>query len=350
MRKNLLIAGGGTGGHIAPALASGKRAQGFFNVYYACTPRPVDRRMYAEAGVTAEVMDPPRVDRGMRLLLPFTALRALVRAVYFLRKKHIDIVLGTGGYSSFYSIAAAGLSGIPAALFESNAHAGRSNRLASRFCRKAFTGFSAGAEGLRCRSFHTGTPVSGGLRRYDREAVKAELGIPDELPAVLFLGGSQGAEAVNDLALGIKGDFHVLLQCGARDHERVCRAAEGREDITVEPFIDDLSKWYSAAELAVARAGGQTIAELSAFRLPAVLVPFPYAAEDHQTLNALEVESARGGIMKQEAELDPSGLSGILCGLLTDRGVLREMGKAISGLYPEDPAGRIVEHLKELVE
>lgn len=345
---NLLIAGGGTGGHISPALAVGSRAEEFFRVSYACTPRPVDKIMYGKAEVEAHVMNPPRIDRGMKLLLPFTALRALLKAGKLLKEKEIDIVLGTGGYSSYFAIAAAWFLGKPAALLETNAVAGRSNRMASRFCREAFTGFSEGASGLHCRTRHTGTPVSSGLKLYEMREARKALGIPKDRPVVVFLGGSQGAAAVNDLALGVSDDFTVLLQCGARDHERVVELASNRKNLIVQPFIDDLSRWYSAAELAVARAGGQTIAELSRFRLPAVLIPFPFAAEDHQTANAAVVERVGAGVLRQQGGLSSQELSELLLRLISQPGKLEEMKKAAESLYPADPPGLITERLREM--
>ena len=349
-KKNLLIAGGGTGGHIAPALAVGERASEYFSVSYACTPRPVDGVMYRNVRERAHVMNPPRIDKGGKLLLPFAALRALKEATSLLRELDIHAVLGTGGYSAFFAVTAAWITRRPAALLETNAIPGKSNRIASLFCREAYTGFESGGKGLRCSAIHTGTPVSGELSITDTPAARRKLGLPEDRPVVLFLGGSQGAEAINDLALGMPGDLSVLLQCGERDHERVLAAAEGRQGFLVSPFLDDLSQWYSAAELAVARAGGQTIAELSAYGLPAVLVPFPFAAEDHQAANAAAVERAGGAILRRQGGLAQGELAGILLRLLSSEDELGGMRRAMKALYPPDPPGRIAERLRELAE
>jgi UDP-N-acetylglucosamine--N-acetylmuramyl-(pentapeptide) pyrophosphoryl-undecaprenol N-acetylglucosamine transferase len=346
---NLLIAGGGTGGHIAPALAVGRRAGKSFDVSYACTPRPVDSTMYGSTSRPVHVMNPPRMDRGMKLLLPFTAVRSLLRASRLLRRNRIDAVLGTGGYSSFFAVAAAGLSGKPAAILETNAVSGRSNRFASRFCRVAFTGFSDGARGLRCPVRHTGTPVSDRFVLHDSNDAKRALRLPPDKPVILFLGGSQGAGAINDLACGMPEGFTVLLQCGERDMDRMTGMALARKNLTVEPFVEDLSLWYSAAELAVARAGGQTIAELSVFGLPAVLVPFPFAADDHQTANAAVAERAGAAFLRQQEGFSPGELSGMLLRLISNREELDRMGKAARDLFPSDPAGAIVENLRELL-
>ncbi|MCK5787107.1 MAG: UDP-N-acetylglucosamine--N-acetylmuramyl-(pentapeptide) pyrophosphoryl-undecaprenol N-acetylglucosamine transferase [Candidatus Sabulitectum sp.] len=350
--QHLLIAGGGTGGHIAPAIAVGERASGEFRVSYACTPRPVDKLMYADiaAACQVHVMDPPRLDKGMKLVLPFTAARALLKARKLLRSTDVTVVLGTGGYSSFFAILAARTLGIPAAIFDSNAIPGRSNRISSRFCRVAFTGLPGGKCGLECPVILTGTPVGNRLKKISSSSAKQSAGIPQDRPVLLFLGGSQGAKAINDLALSIRGEVSILLQCGNSDYQRVIKQAEGRSNFVVEPFVDDLSLWYSAADLAVARSGGQTIAELSFFELPAVFVPYPYAAEDHQTANAEAVERVGGALVRSQKETGSSGFMKMLLQVVNSTEELTAMGTAMRTLFPSNPAGEIVSNLRELLQ
>lgn len=348
--RHLLIAGGGTGGHIAPALAIGERASRQFTVSYACTPRPVDALMYSGLTETVHVMNPPRVDRGMKLLLPFTAARSFFKARVLIRSIKADVVLGTGGYSSFFSILAARSLSVPAAIFDSNAIPGQSNRLASKFCRAAFTSLPGGEIGLNCPSFRTGTPVSIKMRQISVSAARKSLGISEDRSVLLFLGGSQGAKAINDLALALKGDVSILLQCGSRDHKRVLEKLDGRDNIEVKPFIHDLALWYSAADLVVARAGGQTIAELSEFGLPSVLIPYPFAAEDHQMANALAVDTAGGALCKSQEEAESGEFNQFLIQLLENRKELDRMSVAIRKIFPENPAERIVSHLLELLQ
>jgi UDP-N-acetylglucosamine--N-acetylmuramyl-(pentapeptide) pyrophosphoryl-undecaprenol N-acetylglucosamine transferase len=346
--KHLLIAGGGTGGHIAPAIAVGEKAEDCFRVSYACTPRPVDKLMYSRVKNTVHVLNPPRVDRGMKVLLPFTAVSAIYSARSLLKSIKADVVLGTGGYSSFYTILAAKTLGIPGAVFDSNAIPGKSNRFASRFCKLAFTGLPGGENGLKCPSVLTGVPVSKRMKKVLRSAAKEAIGVPLERPVIVFLGGSQGAKAINDLAVSIKEDVTILLQCGNREFETVKKGIVKQNNIIVEPFVDDLSLWYSAAELAVARAGGQTIAELSAFSLPAVLVPFPFAAENHQAANAAVVERAGGAILRKQEDIDPQSFGEFLLRLISSGDTLKAMSAAMESLFPLHPAKEIVSHLQEL--
>ncbi len=153
---------------------------------------------------------------------------------------------------------------------------------------------------------------------------------------------------MNDLALEMPGELTVLLQCGKADLDRVT-AGGNRGNLIIEPFLNDLSLWYSAAELAVARAGGQTIAELSAFGLPAVLIPFPYAADDHQTANAAVADRAGAAVLSSQETTSSPELASLLLRLLSTPDELEGMRRAMLSLYPPDPPGEISRKLMEMV-
>jgi UDP-N-acetylglucosamine--N-acetylmuramyl-(pentapeptide) pyrophosphoryl-undecaprenol N-acetylglucosamine transferase len=345
--KRVLIAGGGTGGHIAPALVVGKKISqdGWAEVFYAGTERPVDKAMYASQGDRAHTLRSPRIDRGARVLLPITGTLALFRAVGLLRRLRVDAVLGTGGYASFYCVAAAWLCGIPSAVLDTNAIPGRSNRLVSRFARLAFTAFP-GQEGMfHCKVIAAGIPVQTRTRPV---GARARLGLPEDGPVVLFLGGSQGARAVNDLAMTCPGGIAVLLQCGRSDEERVKGIVADRKGFVAEGFLADLSDWYAAADIAVARAGAQTLAELSEFGVPTVFIPYPHAADDHQAANAMIAVGAGAALMKRQETLEPGEFWSGMKALLLDRGSLETMAKAMSGLLPKNAARTVSEELRRL--
>jgi UDP-N-acetylglucosamine--N-acetylmuramyl-(pentapeptide) pyrophosphoryl-undecaprenol N-acetylglucosamine transferase len=345
--KRVLIAGGGTGGHISPALAVGRaiEADGWAEVFYARTERPVDEAMYRGQGSKVHLLRSPRIDRGAVVFLPFTGTVALAKAAGLLRKLGIDAVLGTGGYASFYCVAAAWLLGIPGAVLDTNAFPGRSNRLVSRFCKVAFAAFPG-----QDRLFHC--PVSTvGIPREPVRVVSGaaeKLGLPEEKPVVLVLGGSQGARALNDLALQCPGGISVLLQCGGRDEQRVAEIAKDRENFLVAGFLEDLSDWYSASDIAVARAGAQTLAELASFGVPAVFIPYPHAADDHQARNAGVAVEAGGALMVRQETLNPGSFWEAVTELLQDREKLASMSAAMERLLPADTAERISTEIRGL--
>lgn len=345
--KRVLIAGGGTGGHIAPALAVGKRIarEGWAEVFYAGTERPVDAVMYAPEGGRAHTLRSPRIDRGARILLPVTGTLALFRAVGLLRRLKIEAVLGTGGYASFYCVAAAWLCGIPCAVLDTNAIPGRSNRLVSRFSKVAFAAFPGQESLFHCRVKTVGIPVQARTRP---KGARVRLGFTEDRKTVLFLGGSQGARAVNDLAMACPRGINVLLQCGESDEQRVKGIVAGREGFVAAGFLHDLSDWYAAADLAVARAGAQTLAELSEFGVPTVFIPYPHAADDHQAANAMMAVRAGAALMKRQETLEPEAFWSEVTALLENREALDDMAAAMSGLLPKNAAQMVSEELRRL--
>ena len=203
---------------------------------------------------------------------------------------------------------------------------------------------------MKCTALHTGTPVTENMVKIDKASARKQIGITENLPVILFLGGSQGARAINDLALSIQGDASILLQCGKSDYSRAHKISESIDTGTVvKPFVD-LAMWYSAADLAVARSGGQTIAELSAYGLPAVLVPYPYAAEDHQTANASVIVKTGGALLQVQSEAEGSSFGKMLIQLVNNKKELVTMSRAMSSIFPSDPADRIVSHLRGLLQ
>jgi UDP-N-acetylglucosamine--N-acetylmuramyl-(pentapeptide) pyrophosphoryl-undecaprenol N-acetylglucosamine transferase len=279
----IAIAGGGTGGHISPAIAV---AESIWSVDpstvidFLGTPRPVDARMYSRFGDHFHILHPPRVDRGPAgaLLLPFRALASLKESRGLIRRLGSEVLFATGGYPSFFPVLAAKTLGIPSIIHESNSVPGRANRMAARFATEILTGFRAAGAAFHRPVTCTGNPIRSSLRRMDPSAALACLGLREGFRTVLFLGGSQGAMALNGMVPSAPPGVNVIVQCGAADEQRMRESCAGNPGVLTVGFMDDPSVLYSAADLAVARAGSMTIAELAWYRLPSVLVPYPSAA------------------------------------------------------------------------
>lgn len=345
--KRILVAGGGTGGHIAPALAVGRRIAGedWAEVFYARTERPVDAVMYSGEEGNVFILKSPRIDKGAKVLLPITGTAALIRAAGLIRRLGIDAVLGTGGYASFYAVAAARFLGLPGTVLDTNAIPGRSNRWASRFCDLAFAAFPGQESMFHCPVRTVGIPIQS---RAASPGARSRLGIHEGERVVLFLGGSQGAQALNDLAAACPEGVRVLLQCGEKDEKRIIRALEGRVGFIAAGFVRDLSDWYSAADLAVARAGAQTLAELSAFGVPAVFIPYPHAAHDHQAANAMVAVNAGAARMVRQECLDAEAFWSDSLALLNDPDTLSRMADSMRGLFPGDAAMKVSAEIRRL--
>jgi len=328
----ILIAGGGTGGHLMPALAL---AQALREVRRDIEPVLVG----AARGIEAEVL--PRHPFRHYLLpiepiyrqawwknlrWPFVAGRVWRAVGRVLDVERPAIVIGTGGYAAGPVVWRAQRRGLPTALQEQNAVPGLTTRWLARRARQVHLGFPEARERLRVARdaavFALGNPIRP-PEPGDRAAAARELGLAPERPTLLVFGGSQGARAINYAVAGalerrLFGETNVLWGTGAAHAAALARyAVPGR--VVVRGFFDPMSVAYRAAELVVARAGAMTVAELCAWGKPSILVPLPTAAADHQTRNARALAEAGAAIHVPEPELSPHALAERVTGLLADR-------------------------------
>lgn len=313
---NILVMAGGTGGHVMPALsvADELRRRGF-RIVWMGTHKGIEARLVPAAGFAIEWL-PVTGLRGKGalalLLAPYRLLRALVTALAILKRIRPAAVLGMGGFASGPGGVAAWLMRRPLLVHEQNAIAGFTNRMLAVIARRVMVAFPGTLPG---REEVVGNPV--------RDAVIA-LPIPERRFSerngplrVLVLGGSLGARALNETvpaALAESGiDALVRHQCGRGDAEVVRRAyLENGITADVENFIEDMAAAYAWADVAICRAGAMTVFELAAAGLGAVLVPFPYAVDDHQTANARYLVDGGAAILLQERDMTPSTLASVL--------------------------------------
>lgn len=327
----VLIAGGGTGGHLFPglAVADALRARGA-QVSFVGTRRGLEARVVPQHGYALDFVDVVGLKgKGARALRDVLRLPgALLATLALLRRLRPDVVVGVGGYASGPVVLAAALRGLPTAVLEQNSVPGVTNRLLGRVVRQVFTAFpEAAAYFPRGKLRLLGNPI--------RQALAAAAGGPrpaERPPGLLVLGGSQGARAVNDLvteavaALVRAGQAppRILHQTGRDDEEpvraRYAALSLGPPQVTVKAFVDDMAAAYAECDLCVGRAGATTLAEIAALGLPSILIPFPHAADDHQTRNAryLEAEGAALVLTQAEAAQRPGALAELLGGLLRD--------------------------------
>lgn len=282
----------------------------------------------------------PRLARALALdaAAPAACLRILAR-------RRPDVVLGGGGYVAGPMVLAARLRGIPAALTEADAHLGLANRLAAPLAARVFLAYPvAGREGGRYRV--TGRPLPARSLPVGRAEARRRFELPTAGPVLLVFGGSLGARALNELAVeryGAAGPA-VLHLSGERDYESL-RPRVRRPDYRLLPFTDDFGAALSAADLAVARAGG-SVWELAAAGVPAILVPYPDATGDHQTRNARFFAAGGGAILVAEQELER--VPPLVDELLDDPARLRALGEAMHGLARPHAADEIADELLEL--
>ena len=259
-----------------------------------------------------------------------------------LRRRRPDVVLGGGGYVAGPMVLAAAMLRIPAAIAEADAHLGLANRIAAPFAKKVFLAFPLAASERNGKYRVVGRAVPTRSRPTDAAEARTRFGLPADGPVVLVFGGSQGARALNEAALGAFADEGpALLHLAGAAHADAVAARVRRDGYVVLPFTEDFGAALAASDLVVARAGG-SVWELAAAGKPALLVPYPHATADHQTKNARHFERAGGAVVVREAELD---LRREVDALLADPDRLRAMGEAMRSLARPDAADVIAEEL-----
>jgi UDP-N-acetylglucosamine--N-acetylmuramyl-(pentapeptide) pyrophosphoryl-undecaprenol N-acetylglucosamine transferase len=319
-RKTALVMAGGTGGHIFPGLAMAEALRDAgWQVHWLGAPNSMEQDLVPAQGFAFEAVSFGGVrGKGIQTLalLPLRLLRAFWQSLQVVRRVQPHVVLGLGGYISFPGGMMASLWGKPLVLHEQNSVPGMANKLLSQLADRVFTAFPG--------VFKTGHWVGNPLRKaFTEQAQPAARFAGRSGPLrLLVVGGSLGAKALNDTvpqALALMSASQrptVIHQSGAKqiDALRANYQAAGVEAELV-PFIEDMATAFAQADVVICRAGASTVTELAAVGVAAMLVPFPFAVDDHQTTNAQFLVSAGGGWLMPQAELTPQGLADWLSGL-----------------------------------
>jgi len=356
----LIIAGGGTGGHLFPgvAIAEEVRARDAgAEVLFVGTQRGIEARVLPKLGLPLELIDAS----GLKTVGALGALRGLAkvpRAIWqsrrILRKFRPDAVIGVGGYASGPLVLAAWMARIPTAILEQNSIPGLANKILGKIVRVVFLAFDETRRFFAPkRVILSGNPI----RRALRDKLLAAAPAPDGGGAlrVFCFGGSLGAKAVNGLMVDAaaalaRRDVRLALVHQTGPEERAAveeryRAAGVSAD--VRDFIDDMAAEYLRADLVVARAGATTVAELAAVGRPAILIPYPFAADNHQERNAAALADAGAARVFRQSELDGEKLAAAIAELAADRDRLARMREAMRALARPDAAAEIAGWLEK---
>src|SRR5215831_349008 len=346
-----VIAAGGTAGHVRPALAVAEalRERGV-TVTFAGSPDRVESHLVPEAGFELDTFSISGFPRrlGIELVRSLArAVRAPLACSRILARRQPDVVLGGGGFVAGPMVLAARLLRIPAALTEADAHLGLANRLAAPFAHRVFLAYPI--EGRSSAKYRVvGRPVPTAHMGATREAGRGRFGLPLDAPVLAVFGALAGARSLNELAVTVWGESGpaVLHVCGERDYPSL-RDRVSRPDYVLVPQTDHFGEALAAADLALSRAGG-TVWELAAAGTPAILVPYPYATADHQTLNAQHFERGGGAIMVADDELEKA--QAVVAELLGDPTRLARMREAMLALARPHAADEIAEELIRLAK
>ena len=350
MPPSIVIAAGGTGGHIYPGLAVAealRRSEPQARICFVGTRRGLEGSLVPAAGFPLHFVDMVPFAGRDAVRLPLALARSTAQARRILHRERADVAVGMGAYVGIPLIVAARLTRVPSLIHESGAVPGRANLWAARLTGNVATAFAEAALAFpRSTDVRTvGMPLGAELDSFDRTSLRAKAraahGLDDTTLLVLVNGGSQGAASLNRLAVGLaerwtdRGDVRILLKTGRRDYDQTAaalRSGGGARLVELTPFIDRMDLAYAAADIAVCRPGAGTVAELAVVGLPAVLVPYPHAPFDHQARNASALVAAGAAILVRDHEAIPAVVGPQLESILDDRGRLDAMRSGLQEL------------------
>ena len=359
----IILTGGGTGGHIYPALgiAEALRAENpEAELLFIGSRHGPEGRIAQRAGL--RFIGLPSRSFGRKLSMSnaaalLTLAGALIRAIVVLRRERPDLVIGTGGYTSAAVVLAQSLRRKPTLIHEQNAVPGRTNLLLARFVNAVCVTYEESVDRFRCKNVRvTGLPIRREIMTpWDKADARVKLGLMPDLFTVLAYGGSQGAQGVNRLMVAavdlLRGQgVQILHQTGARNYDEVKEVAPTDADFyRIVGYLDEPEVAYRAADLIVCRSGASTLAEVCAVGLPAILVPYPYAYADHQMSNARVLEKRGAAVIVNEKTATGGELANHIAALQRDAERLRRMGEASIGLAQPDAALNVAKVAKTLI-
>jgi UDP-N-acetylglucosamine--N-acetylmuramyl-(pentapeptide) pyrophosphoryl-undecaprenol N-acetylglucosamine transferase len=353
----VVFAGGGTGGHLYPAIAiaDALRARGA-TVTFVGTAERLEATIVPAAGYALNtIASRPLLRRLSWDFVPTVAanVAGTLQSFFLLMRLRPDLLVATGGYVCFPAVLAARSlqllrgSRMTIALLEPNAKPGLTNRLLAPLVDEVWGAFADADSRFAGKYVRTGVPVRSTLRALpSRDEAIAALGLDPGRKTLLVMGGSQGARTINDAlsALmnesGLPPGWQLVVLTGERDYDRTRAAMQGRSAV-LRPYLADPSEGYAAADLVLARAGASTIAELTATGKPAILVPYPFAADDHQTTNAARFAATGAAVVLADRDIQRGGLRGVIEEMAAPQRIAA-LQAAAERLHTGDPVGTIL--------
>jgi UDP-N-acetylglucosamine--N-acetylmuramyl-(pentapeptide) pyrophosphoryl-undecaprenol N-acetylglucosamine transferase len=342
----VIVAGGGTGGHVIPALAIAQELRVAYDakVVFIGTRSGIETRLVPAAGFDLQLIEVGglnRVDLATRIKTMLNLPRAMLASARIIREFGPQVMIGVGGYASGPAMIAAAMMRVPTVAFEPNVVPGFANRIVARTVKAAAVHFEKTCSYFR-NCHVTGVPVR---REFFQVPARAE----DARPTLLVFGGSQGAHAINQAVLealprliDALPAIHIIHQTGERDYvEAQAEYLKVMASAEVSPFIDDMPNAFARADLLLCRSGASTVAEITAAGKPAIFIPLPTAADDHQRYNAETLADGGAARLLPQPELSIERLVAEISSLLRDCAALAKMSAAARGFAHPDAAGKI---------
>jgi len=362
MGKKIVIAGGGTGGHIFPAIAIAnalKKIDDSIEILFVGAKGRMEMEKVPQAGYEIEGLDITGFNRSSLIKnigLPFKLAKSFLQVRSIMKRFKPDAAIGVGGYSSFPVLKVAQGKGIPTFIHESNSFAGKSNMMLGKKATKIFTGTEGMEKFFPKEKIQvTGNPVRAaiGETSVTREEGIKFFSLDETKKTVLIVGGSLGAKSINeaiDIGLDelLKAGLQIIWQTGKPYSAKAKERTKGKAFVCVNDFIAKMENAYAAADIVVARSGAMTVAELCVAKKPVLFVPFPFAAEDHQTVNAMQLVNKNAALMVKDNEVMQK-LIFMTIELSMDTGKQEELKNNISRLAIADADMRIAKEVLKAI-
>ncbi|MFH2057307.1 MAG: undecaprenyldiphospho-muramoylpentapeptide beta-N-acetylglucosaminyltransferase [Pseudomonadota bacterium] len=354
----LIIAGGKTGGHLFPGIAIAQaleRMSENAKILFVGTDAPFETNTLQAYGYAHKAIYSKPIKGGSlwgKLISVSIVLISLTQSLIIMKTIKPDFVIGVGGFSSFAVVLAAWLLNIPTAIQEQNAVPGMTNRMLARFARTIFTSFEH-TQGFsnNPKVHYVGNPVRK-IKLSDADKDSTDLDIHPDRFTLLITGGSQGASSINTAMMNAfelmdnPNRFNIIHQTGIKEEAQIQkRYKQLNIKATAKAFFHDMPNIQKMADLIITRAGAGILSELCIHGKPAILIPFPHAADDHQTVNAKTLEEQGAAVMINDAQLTGSSVKAMIENLMQDRSRLEKMGKAIKALAMPDADKTIATHI-----
>jgi UDP-N-acetylglucosamine--N-acetylmuramyl-(pentapeptide) pyrophosphoryl-undecaprenol N-acetylglucosamine transferase len=362
----VLIAGGGTGGHINPGLAIAKyikEKEPDSEITFAGTKKGLETKLVPREGFALETITVRGFKRKLSLDT-LIALKELIQSFFqaskLLKRLKPDVVIGTGGYVCGPVLYMAAKRGIPTLIHESNAFPGITNRLLEKHVNYVAISFKDAEKHFKNKSklVLTGNPVRQELLNSDRQDVLSKLEIAEDKPLIVAMGGSRGARKINETIADMlnnyfKGEFNLIFATGEAQFDDINSTIKINPKyenmVRVVPYIYNVDQVYVASDLMICRAGAITISELQTMGIPSILIPSPYVTANHQEHNARSLERDGGAVVILENELNAEILYEQICNLISNKDLLKKMAKNAARNRVTDSVEKIYHLVKEII-
>ncbi|UJF15125.1 undecaprenyldiphospho-muramoylpentapeptide beta-N-acetylglucosaminyltransferase [Jeotgalibaca sp. MA1X17-3] len=364
----ILLSGGGTGGHIYPALALMNRLKELYpdaEFLYVGTERGMESTIVPKAGVPFKSVEIQGLRRSLsleNLKTIYLMIKSISKSKKIIKEFSPDVVIGTGGYVCAPVLYAASRLGIPSIIHEQNSVAGVTNKFLARYVSRiclCFEDARADFSKYPEKNVFTGNPRAQEVANIKQEASLTNYGLQNELPTALIFGGSRGAAKINQsmaeaIPLFKEKGYQVILVTGEQHFEKITSQVdslgENLENVRIVPYVEEMPALFKKVNVVVCRSGATTLTELTALGIPSILIPSPYVTNNHQLKNAQSLEKKGAALILEEKELDAKVMFEAIDSLMMNQEKQKNMAEAARSLGIPDAADRLAAVVKEVIE